>query len=245
MRIQEQLDKINEEIWFIQKDKENTDQRAEGIESRVGSGSFSNLRRFESSSSLNLDPASSHAGSFPPSRGRSMPERRQPSPEPEEDKLGFMTLLPAIQEEVEDDTIKCETSSSTSLRSFHLDRLTGSLHIASDEDIRDADNATGSQDGPGGNPSNSNSSQDSLQKAPKKKGITSSIGRWFGRKEKGRPGHTSKEALGPGGCFTVQREEGLCVCPFCVSPAVPMRLLSLTLSVLLVKVEEASVFSRV
>ena len=78
---------------LIQKDKENTDQRAEGIESRVGSGSFSNLRRFKSSNSLNLDPASSHAGSFPPSRGRSMPERRQPSPEREEDKLGFMTLV--------------------------------------------------------------------------------------------------------------------------------------------------------
>ena len=105
--------------------------------------------------------------------------------------------------------------------------------------------ATGSQDGPGGNPSNSNSSQDSLQKAPKKKGIKSSIGRWFGKKEKGRPGHTSKEALRPGGCFTVQREEGLHVCPFCVSPAVPTRLLSLTLGVLLGGVEEASVFSRV
>ncbi|KAM7230858.1 hypothetical protein CapIbe_018348 [Capra ibex] len=196
-RIQKQLDRINEESWLIQKDKENTDQRAEGIESRVGSGSFSNLRRFNSSSSLNLDPASSHAGSFPPSRGRSMPERRQPSPEREEDKLGFMTLLPALQEEVEDDTIKCETSTSASLRSFRLDRLTGSLRTASDEDIRDAHNATGSQDGPGGNPSNSNSSQDSLQKAPKKKGIKSSIGRWFGKKEKGRPGHTSREALGP------------------------------------------------
>ncbi|KAI4560100.1 hypothetical protein MJT46_012338 [Ovis ammon polii x Ovis aries] len=109
----------------------------------------------------------------------------------------FALLLPAIQEEVEDDTIKCETPSSTSLRSFHLDRLTGSLHIAGDEDIRDAHNTTGSQDGPGGNPSNSNSSQDSLQKAPKKKGIKSSIGRWFGRKEKGRPGHASKEVLGP------------------------------------------------
>ena len=36
--------------------------------------------------------------------------------------------------------------------------------------------ATGSQDGPGGNPSNSNSSQDSLQKAPKKKGIKSFMG---------------------------------------------------------------------
>ncbi|KAI4572870.1 hypothetical protein MJG53_012708 [Ovis ammon polii x Ovis aries] len=244
-RIQKQLDRINEESWFIQKDKENTDQRAEGIESRVGSGSFSNLRRFESSSSLNLDPASSHAGSFPPSRGRSMPKRRQPSPEQEEDKLGFLTLdsgsrapvqaaqclgalllstaeqrhhpgvgalgvplarsvacfallLPALQEEVEDDTIKCETSTSASLRSFRLDRLTGSLRTASDEDIRDARNATGSQAGPGGNPSNSNSSQDSLQKALKKKGITSSIGRWFGKKEKGRPGHASKEALGPG-----------------------------------------------
>ena len=100
---------------------------------------------------------------------------------------------------------------------------------------------TGSQDGPRGNPSNSNSSQ----KAPKKKGIKSSIGRWFGKKEKGRPGHTSKEALGPGGCFAVQREEGLHVCPFCVSPAVPTRLLSLTLGVLLGGVEEASVFSRV
>ena len=101
--------------------------------------------------------------------------------------------------------------------------------------------STGSQDGPGGNPSNSNSSQDS---PPKKKGIKS-IGRWFGRKEKGRPGHTSKEALGPGGCFTVQREEGLHVRPFCVSPAVPTRLLSLTLGVLLGGAEEASVFCRV
>ena len=104
--------------------------------------------------------------------------------------------------------------------------------------------ATGSQDGPGGNPSNSNSSQESLQKAPKKKGIKSSIGRWFGKKEKGRPGHTSKEALGPGGCFTVQREEGLQASPFCVSPVVPTRLLSIILGVLLgAGVEEASVFS--
>ncbi|XP_068847049.1 liprin-alpha-1-like [Capricornis sumatraensis] len=197
MRIQEQLDKINEEIWFIPKDKENTNQRAEGIESRVGSGSFSNLRRFKCSNSLNLDLASWYADSFPPSGGRSMPKRRQPSPEPEEDKLGFTTLLPAIQEEVEDDTIKCETSTSASLRSFRLDRLTGSLRTASDEDIRDARNTTGSQDGLGGNPSNSNSSQDSLQKAPKEKVIKSSIGHWFGKKEKGRPGHTSKEALGP------------------------------------------------
>ena len=106
--------------------------------------------------------------------------------------------------------------------------------------------STGSQDGPGGNPSSSSSSsQDSLQKAPKKKGIKSSIGRLFGKKEKGRPGHPGKEALGPGGFFTVQREDGLHACPFCVSPAVPTRLLSLMLGVLLEGAEEASVFFRV
>ncbi|XP_040092350.1 liprin-alpha-1-like [Oryx dammah] len=225
VRIQEQLHKINEETWLIRQ-KEIRDRWTEETESRVGSGSLSNLRRFKSSDSLNLTPASLDAGSSPPSRGRSKPERRQHSPEREVYKLCFVTPLPTIQEEVEDDTLKCESSTSASLRSLRLDRLTGSLRTASDEDIRDARNSTGSQDGPGGNPSNSNSSQDSLQKAPKKKGIKSSIGRWFGKKEKGGPGHTSKEPLGPGGCFTVQREEGLHACPFCVSPAVPTRLLA-------------------
>src|SRR5574337_1789662 len=81
--------------------------------------------------------------------------------------------------------------------------------------------STGSQDSPGNNPSSSTSSQGSLHKAPKKKGIKSSISRLFRKKEKGRPEHPSKEALGPGGCFTVQREEGLQASPFCVSPVVP------------------------
>lgn len=71
--------------------------------------------------------------------------------------------------------------------------------------------STGSQDGQTSNPSSSNSSQDSLHKAPKKKGIKSSIGRLFGKKEKGRPGQGSKEALGQGWfafSYTV-REDGL------------------------------------
>lgn len=42
------------------------------------------------------------------------------------------------------------------------------------------------------------SSQDSLHKQPKKKGIKSSIGRLFGKKEKGRLGHMGKEMMGPG-----------------------------------------------
>ena len=72
--------------------------------------------------------------------------------------------------------------------------------------------STGSQDSPGNNPSSSTSRQDSLHKAPKKKGIKSSISRLFRKKKKGRPEHPGKEALAPGGCCTVQREEGLQAC---------------------------------
>lgn len=42
------------------------------------------------------------------------------------------------------------------------------------------------------------SSQDSLHKQPKKKGIKSSIGRLFGKKEKARLGQLGKEIMGPG-----------------------------------------------
>ncbi|XP_062961535.1 LOW QUALITY PROTEIN: liprin-alpha-1-like [Cynocephalus volans] len=64
-----------------------------------------------------------------------------------------------------------------------------------DGDAMDVRNSTGSQDGPVSSPSSSNSSRDSCHKAPKKKGIKSSIGRLFGKKEKGRPGQAGKESL--------------------------------------------------
>lgn len=46
--------------------------------------------------------------------------------------------------------------------------------------------------------SSSNSSQDSLHKASKKKSIKSSIGRLFGKKEKGRMGPAGRESASLG-----------------------------------------------
>ncbi|CAI9171022.1 unnamed protein product [Rangifer tarandus platyrhynchus] len=153
--------------------------------------------------SLDLYFDCSLASSCPRSRVPSTPQMRRRSPARNIERLGITPLLPALREEVpnEKTTIKSETSSPASPRSLRLDRLhTGALRT---EDIRDARNSTDSQDGPGGKP-RINSSQDSVQNAQKKKGIRSSFGRFFGKKERGRPGHHSKEALGPGRIFTAR-----------------------------------------
>ncbi|XDA88767.1 hypothetical protein R6Z07F_018395 [Ovis aries] len=223
------LDAMNEEISLVEEDKENTEQRAEDTESREGRGSLGSLHRCKSVSSLNLLARSSDAGSCPP---LPKPRRRRHRPVQEGDRLGIMTVgdtgssrsedlgvlngnrskpmtlklrLPAFREEVGDDetAIKPKASTPATPQSLRLDRLhTGSLRTAKQEDIRDTHNSTGSEDSPENNPSNSISRQDSLQKSQKKKGIKSSICRWFNRKEKGQPEHPSKEALAPGRIFT-------------------------------------------
>ncbi|KAI4589112.1 hypothetical protein MJG53_003520 [Ovis ammon polii x Ovis aries] len=147
VRIQEQLDKINEQIRPSLGSYNSLQNRIEpkgpplGEQGALCLGAAGVLGA--------LRPAWCHTRTAVPpvpSPRSEWPQAGDPAQDLAELPLTLFSSssplaeLPAVQEEVEDEktTIKGETSTSALLRSLRLDRLMGSLRTASDEDIGDA-----------------------------------------------------------------------------------------------------------
>ncbi|XP_077560163.1 PTPRF interacting protein alpha isoform X3 [Haemaphysalis longicornis] len=207
LMLQEQLDAINNEIRLIQEEKQSTEQRAEELESRVGSSSLEPLGLLSRGRSFDRGSPPLSGRSTPPASGQPPPHHS-----PQREYLPKYHTVPASLEVRDDRLLRRETSPPTP-RAMRIDRVAQALAQSSEELRRSFGPSLSQHAALGGSPaclsgippdallrvtmdggpsslsaqsplSSTNSSQDSLNKAAKKKGIKSSLGRFFSKKDK-------------------------------------------------------------
>ncbi|XP_063984968.1 liprin-alpha-1 isoform X10 [Diachasmimorpha longicaudata] len=213
MMLQEQLDAINIEIRLIQEEKQSTEARAEELESRVGSLEHMNLL----ARGRSLERAS------PPLSGRSTPKSHH---SPNRDYLHKYHTLQLSGEELHSVSERdsggggsggSEAASPLTARSLRLERVVQAL-AHSQEELRSSQdslhkNSFGSVGLPIGQLSSSHLHMPSTMSpataaavaaAQKKKGIKSSLGRFFSKKEKikGKDTTMPGDVPGMGGACT-------------------------------------------
>uniref|UniRef100_A0A1Y1M4T4 Liprin-alpha CC2 domain-containing protein n=1 Tax=Photinus pyralis TaxID=7054 RepID=A0A1Y1M4T4_PHOPY len=142
MMLQEQLDAINNEIRLIQEEKQNTEARAEELESRVGSMEHMNL----------LARGRSLERQSPPVSGRSTPKSHHSPQRDYLHKYHTLQLAPVSSEMSRDELHMGDSSSGggaspLTARSLKLERVAQAL-AHSQEELRRRTGASGLPPGP-------------------------------------------------------------------------------------------------